>query len=346
MANSYIIMICNIQFPVKSYDDQSFSEDIFERKAIIAWDIQDINRVIPLYIQQDDEVRNNAPLPEIIWFYTSWALCSTKLTLDSQLNDTSLRYFIYDLKRESYYSFGSIYTVSHAYIQHATEDYAQVIILHLNPADMIVRDESATMAGGKSVGIRVHWHSYIFDTKHSTGLEDHSGEIIMPYCDNPTIHGEGYGRGLMLVTIYDAKDPFIRIGGAMPHAMLALVRVPNHSLPQNSISRRRRSRFDETIGKVIWIQPIATDIVLPLYSQNIIVVQQYGKIDILSDTDSKIVRQFDCNIYKPLRPIIGPYCFLVCRNNDNFIINVETGGKFSASCQATASQEALHHNTY
>jgi hypothetical protein len=39
VINRYIIMRCIIHFPVKSDgDDQSFSEDICKRKAIIVWD--------------------------------------------------------------------------------------------------------------------------------------------------------------------------------------------------------------------------------------------------------------------------------------------------------------------
>jgi hypothetical protein len=74
--------------------------------------------------KQNDEVREDIPLPELMWLYTGWILGSTQLASDNQLNGTSHKYFVYDLKREYYYSFGSVYTVSHAYIQSATEDYA------------------------------------------------------------------------------------------------------------------------------------------------------------------------------------------------------------------------------
>jgi hypothetical protein len=47
MTNIYIIIKCNIHFPMKSDKDDHSSKDIYERKAIIAWDIRDINRVIP-----------------------------------------------------------------------------------------------------------------------------------------------------------------------------------------------------------------------------------------------------------------------------------------------------------
>jgi hypothetical protein len=40
------------------------------------------------------------------------------------------------------------------------------------------------------------------------------------------------------------------------------------------------------------------------------------------------VRQFDCAIYEILSPIIGPYCHLLGHDNDNFIINIETGVTF------------------
>jgi hypothetical protein len=273
MANRYIIARCIVYLLVKSdEDEQSSLGDIYERKAIIAWNAKDISRMILLYIQQDDEAENDAPLPEIMWFYTGWVLCSTRAASNSRFNGASHKYFIYDLKREHYYSFGSAYVSSDAYIQSATEDYAQAIILHFNSADMVVRNESSAITDGKAVGLRVHWHSYVFDSEHSEGLEDHSGEIIVPYCDNPMLHGKRYGPGLSIITIYDAKNPFTRVGGTEPHAMLALVRVPDHSLPQNSISRRRRSCCNGAIGEVIWIQPIATKLTQGLYSQNLIVV--------------------------------------------------------------------------
>jgi hypothetical protein len=41
-----------------SDDDQSSSEDICKRCSIITWDVRDINRVITLYTQQYDEVRD------------------------------------------------------------------------------------------------------------------------------------------------------------------------------------------------------------------------------------------------------------------------------------------------
>jgi hypothetical protein len=329
MVNHYIIIQCVIQLPVKSdEDDQISSEDIRERKAIIVWDAKDRSRMFPLYIQQSDEARDDEPLPEITWFYTGWVLGSTQLASDGQPDATSRRYFIYDLKRELHYSFGSVYTNSYAYIQAATEDYVQVIILYLDSADMMVRDESHAITDGKPFGLRVHWHSYAFDNEHSESLEDHSGEIIMPYCNNPMVYSERYGPGLSIIVIYDAEDPLAYVGGIMPHAMLALVRVPDHSLPQNGISHRRRSRRDGAIGEVIWTQPIATKLVQGSYSQNLIVVQGYIRIDILSGTDGKIVRQINYTTYVLLRPIIGPYFYLPGSNNGNFIINIETGEKF------------------
>jgi hypothetical protein len=140
---------------------------------------------------------------------------------------------------------------------------------------MVVRDESPVVVDDKPVGLRIHWHSYIFDTEHSVSLEDCGGETIMPYCDNPRIEGQRYGPGLMMAIIYNAGDPEVRSGGTESHAMLALVRVPDHSLFQNSISHHRRSRHGGAIGEVIWAQSIATDIVMSLHSQNLIIVQRY-----------------------------------------------------------------------
>jgi hypothetical protein len=62
-----------------------------------------------------------------------------------------------------------------------------------------------------------------------------------------------------------------------------------------------------------------------LYSQNLIAVQQIGKIDILSGTDGKIVRQFDYHIHSLYGSIIGPYCYLRGYRNNSLMINVETG---------------------
>jgi hypothetical protein len=332
ISNSYVIVRCLIHVPEESSDyDQSSSVEIHERGAIIAWDIRDVSRVIPIYIQQYDEARSNVFLPELICNYDDWVLCSTKFVSGSQLNDASHRYFVYDLKRKSYHPFGPIYTPSHVYFQATTKNYAQVITLHFNSTDMEVRHENPAMEDDRPTELRLHWHSYIFDDEHNTSLEDHSGEIIVPYCDNPTIDCQKYGPGLAMITIYDAKDPLVHIGGSQQHAMLALVRVPNHSLPQNGISRRRRARYNVAVGKVVWIQPIATKYAHPLYSQNLIVVQQDSKFDILSGTDGKIVHQLDCDIYNIFEPIIGPYCYLLDCNNNGFIVNVETGETFQHS---------------
>jgi hypothetical protein len=181
ITNYYIIMRCNIRFPEKSEnDDQPSSEDIYERKAIIAWDVRDINRIIPIYIQKDDEVRDNAPLPGFVCPYPPWILGFTHIVSDSQPNNTSYRYFIYNFDRKSYYPFGPIYTHSDAHIQSATEYYVQIIILHFNSDDMEVSDKGTAITDDKPAGLRVHWRSYIFDDEHSAGLEGHNGEIIMP----------------------------------------------------------------------------------------------------------------------------------------------------------------------
>jgi hypothetical protein len=330
IINHYIFIQCNIHLPVKSdKDDQSSSEDIYERKAIIAWDIQDINRVIPLYIQQDNEVRDDTSLPELIDFYMDRALGFTQLASDNQSGDASRKYIVYDLKRESHYSLGSSYTTSHTYIQSATEDYAQVITLYFNSDDMIARDESPAVKDDEPTGLRVHWHSYIFDDEHS--LEGQGGEIIMPYCDNPRIDGQRYGPGLMMVMIYDAENTSILSEGTKPFATLALVRVPDHSLPQNGISRCRRALRDGAIGEVIWTQPIATKHAQLLYSQNLIVVQRFFEFDILSGSDGKIVRQFDLGTLCMLMPVIGPYCYLLNFNYDSYIIDIETEMVFQHS---------------
>jgi hypothetical protein len=332
MANRYIVMRCIVHFPVKSNRyDQFSSEDIYQRKAIIVWDAKDMSRMIIPYVQQDDEAKNNAPLPESMDFYMCWGLGFTELASDSQPYNTGYRYFVYDLKRGFYYSFGPFYTASHAYIQYATKDYAQVIVLHLDSDNMVARHENFATVNDKPAGLRIHWHSYIFDDKYSTSLGDDDGEIIVPYCANPMIHGQTYGPGLSLIMIYDAKGPSIHSKDTEPDIMLTLVRVPDHSLPQNSISRHRRSRYDGAIGKVIWIRPITTSDVCSVYSQNLIVAKQDNKIDILSGTDGKIVRQLDCTIYDILRPIIGPYFHLLDRNNNNLIVNIETGEIFQRS---------------
>jgi hypothetical protein len=137
----------------------------------------------------------------------------------------------------------------------------------------------------------------------------------------------------MMVMIYNGEDPETRSDGTEPHVMLALVRVPNHSLPQNSISRYRRSRLDGAIGEVIWIQPIATNNVRSLYSQNLIVVKQGSRFDVLSGTDGKIVRQFDVADHRIFGTIIGPYCYLQDHNYDSFIVNMETGEIFQHSAK-------------
>jgi hypothetical protein len=326
-TDRYIILWCYIHFPVKSDKDDQSTEDIYKRKAIIAWDIQNINRTIPIYIQKDAEVRNDAPLPRLVRTYTLWILGFTRTVSDSQSDNVGHRYFIYDLDRESCHHFGPIYTYSGADIQTATEEYAHVITFHFN-SDNMNGDKSSAIAEDKPASLRMLWQSYIFDNENISGLEDHNGEIIMPYRDNPMIYSQPYGPGLMMVMIYSAEDSEIHDDDTEPPVMLALVCVPEHSVPQNSISRCRRSRRDGAIGEVIWIQPIATNIVRPLYSQNLIVVQGCDRTDILSDTDGKIVRQIDCATYELLRPIIGPYFYLPDSNNDNFIRNVETGEKF------------------
>jgi hypothetical protein len=335
VSNRHVVMECTIN--KSSNSDKPSSGEIYKRNAIIAWDIQNISKVVPLYIQRDDEANARAYLTRLS-FCGDWILGLIYLS-HHRFRDTSHRYFIYDFKRASHYSFGSVYTFSHAHIQSATEDYAQVIVLHFNLDDMEVWDEDFTMTNDKPSGLRIHWQSYIFDDEHEVSLEDHSGEIIIPYCNAPTIYGESYGPGLMMVIIYDDIEPEIH-GDTEPHDMLALVRVPDHSLPQTSISRRRRSRFDGAVGEVIWIQPIASSLVLPLYSQNLIVVNQFGKIDILSGIDGKIVRQFDLAIngIGILKPIIGPYCYLRVRDN-GLIVNVETGETFRHNNAPRLSEE-------
>jgi hypothetical protein len=330
MTSHYIIMWCDIHFPEKfDDDDQPSLEDIYERKAIIAWDAKDINRIIPIYIQKDDEVRNNIPLPVFVCTCPPWALGFTHPVSDSQSNDTrSYRYFIYNFDQASYHHFDPIYTDSDAHVQSASKDYIQVIILHFDSNNMEVGGKSFVIANGKPASLRIHWHSYIFDNEHSTISEDHNGEIIMPYCDNPRIYSQAHGPGLMMVMIYDAQDPETRSDDTEPPVMLALVRVPDYSLSRNSISRHRRLYRDRAIGEVVWIRPIATNDVRSLYNQNLIVVTQGSRFDVLSAIDGKLVRQFDLATHRIFGPIIGPYCYLQDHNHDGFIVNMETGEIF------------------
>jgi hypothetical protein len=329
MTNRYIIMSCDIHSPIKSEkDDQSSSEDIHKRKAIIAWDARDVNRIFPIYIQKDEEARDNVPLPGFICTCPPWILGFTDIVSDSQPNNTSYRYFVYNFDRESYSPFGPIYTShSDTNIQSATEDYIQVIILHFD-SDMEVSGKSSAIADVKPASLRVHWHSYIFDDEHSTGLKTHGGEIMMPYCDNPRIYSQPHGPGLMIVMIYNARGPETRSDGTEPQVMMALVRVPDYSLPQNSISRYRRVHHNVSIGEVIWIQPVATNVVRSLYSQNLIVVTQGSRFDVLSATDGRLVRQIDVAAHRIFDSIMGPYCYLKDHNYDSFIINMKTGESF------------------
>jgi hypothetical protein len=349
MTSHYIIMWCDIHFPEKfddddDDDDQPSLEDIYKRKAIIAWDAKDINRIIPIYIQKDDEVRNNIPLPVFVCTCPPWALGFTHPVSDSQSNDTrSYRYFIYNFDQASYHHFDPIYTDSDAHVQSASKDYIQVIILHFDSNNMEVGGKSFVIANGKPASLRIQWHSYIFDDKHSAGLEDHSGEIIMPYCDNPGIYGLAHGPGLMMVMIYNTRGPETRSDGTEPPVILALVRVPDHSLPQNNISRHRRSRRAGTIGEVIWIQSIATTDVRSLYSQNLIVVKQGSRFDILSDIDGKRVRQFDVGAPCIIKTIIGPYCYLQDHNYNSFIINMETKEIFQHNAKLQSLKKRQRH---
>jgi hypothetical protein len=353
ITNNFIFIVCTIHTNDKSDgDDQSSSEKTCEHGAIIAWDIRDISKDIPFYFLYN-EVKDDTPLPRLMYSCDDWALCSRRLAsngrpddvveiaLDSQSadstepasnsqpEDTSHRYSICDLKRKSYYTFGPIYTNSHAHFQSTTEDCAQVITFYLDPADMAVKHDDSAMTGDKPAGLRVHWHSYIFDDEHSTSLEDHGGEIIIPYYSNdPKISSLRYGPGLALVLIHD-REPMAYDGDMEFYAVMALVRIPDYSLPQNSISRRRRIYHDRTIGEVIWMRPLYGHDVLTLYSQNLIVVEQNGGLDILSATDGKIVRRVDYPEYYHsylLGSIIGPYCYV--SGSDNLIINIETGETF------------------
>jgi hypothetical protein len=321
-----------------------FFKDSCAHATIIIWDIRDVSRVIPCYIPYHKAMNNGGHFPKVTYRCGDWILCHIKPDLDSQSDDSigfasdnqsgdmRHRYSICDLKRKSYYPFGPIYSISTAYIQAATEDYAQVIILYLNSDDMMIKHEDSAVTDDKPAGLRIHWHSYIFDDEHSTSLEDHGGEIIIPYYyDNPLMCGQIYGPGLSLILVCNrnAPNPGSPGYGTEPHAMLALVRVPDHSLPQNSISHRRRSRYGGAIGEVIWIQPIAGSHVHPLYSQNLIVVK-HGKIDILSGTDGRIVRQFSDN-HDILVPIIWPYYCSQGYGGDIFILNIETKKTFQHS---------------
>jgi hypothetical protein len=353
ISDSYAIMKCTLSVNSESNnDDQSkssrggrvSSEKIYRRAAILAWNIQDVSRVIPLYIQPDDEARSNAPLPKLMEFRDNWILGSINLPSKKRRDNTRHKYIIFDLKRQSYYSFGSIYTSSNAHIQYVTEDYAHVITLYINSDDMKVRKKDLMMTGDKPTGLRLHWHSYIFDDEHDTSLEDDGGEIVLPYYyDHPIIESRIYVPGLMLVTIYDDESSSSRRKGTKSHPILALVRVPHHGLPQHNISRHCHARYAGAIGEVVWMQPIATKYVIPLPSQNMIAVQQYGKIDFLNDTDGKIVRQFDCAVYNILEPIIGPYCYLLDRDKNSFIVNIETGEKFQHSIKLRPPKK--HINT-
>jgi hypothetical protein len=331
LTNNFVFTPCKLYEPVtidkSGGDDQSSSTWYLVRNASIVWDIRDASKEFPFYVWYD-EVTDTRYLLRVVCSCDDWVLCYRPPVSDSQSNVTGHRYFICDLKRKSYYHFGPNYTISRAYFQAATDDFAQVIILYYNPDDIIFKHEASAMTDDKPVGLRVHWHSYVFDNEHNTSLEEYSGEIIMPYCDCATLRGKRYGPGLMLVTMFNAKDPEVLIGGPDQRVTLALVRVPDYSLPQTSISRYRRSRCGGAVGEVIWIQSVATHLELPLYSQNLIVTQQGDNINILSGTDGKIVHRFNPIIYERFSPIIGSYCYLVDRDHNHFVINMETGEAF------------------
>jgi hypothetical protein len=330
ITDHFVFMRCTTSI-IDEFDggDQYSSKEGCVYITIIVWGVRDISRTIPchiLYNEATDDAHHPVPV------YTR---CYTKVASDSHLSDESLRYSILDLKRKSCYLFGPIYNARYAYIQTFTDDYVQIIILYHNSNDMMVKHEGSVKADNKPVGLCIHWHSYIFDDEHDVSLEDLDDEIIIPYYyDKHLVVGERYGPSLSIITICN----WAALGNSedssddeKPYAVLALVRVPDHSLSRNSISYHRRSRYDGAIGEIIWAQPIATLCVSPLYSQNLIMVKDDSKIDIISGTDGKIVRQFDCAVYEVLRPIIGLYCHLLGYNCDNFIINIETEETFRHS---------------
>ncbi|RKP10378.1 hypothetical protein THASP1DRAFT_27861 [Thamnocephalis sphaerospora] len=310
--------------------------DRVEYGAILVWENNGADNVMPLFVQSEEEARADAKMPTSMGMYDDWIL--TKWTQSppetsghggasaTKDDDVLCSYDVYDLKRRLWRQCTSRPAYrSHAHLQAVTKDYAHILVFHSesNPEEMVEVPDGITGEMASVAMLRIQWASYMLDDQQQHGRRVWDGHIMVPKWSNPTLDAQEYGPGLALLTVYDPDDPDIHSGGPVAHAQLCLVSVPSRSSERYDCGRN--TLFQGPTGQLIWSRPVATTIITPLFSERLIIVQQYRLFDVLDAHDGSMLHQIPCEPYLMFAPILGPICVLLnCPDNNSSLVNMAT----------------------
>ncbi|KAI9593480.1 hypothetical protein BDF19DRAFT_447891 [Syncephalis fuscata] len=306
----------------------------YNRNTILVWANAGNSSPNIVYFQPIDYSCKELGRPKLINIYNDWAFFKTR-----NCNDSYQRFDLFDLDGNRWAKGPNmkIYN-SDACIQFASRHQCQLLVWKKlstfiknkgeSRADYIQRLENLDSI---ILSLDLQWKVFNAQKDQYQCEMILSGRVSIPYCPSASIKVKTYTEKMCLIIVFGREeDKSKRTDNGTFKASLSLF-VLGRLLPNDSAQSIFDARdYDKLLpidssdkGRVLWTRTIASKTIKQLYSEKLIVVQSYKKLDVLNARDGSLLRSIA----------------LLGKKHDNFwFIDMHTGRIYNPPDQFTGKK--------
>ncbi|RKP09047.1 hypothetical protein THASP1DRAFT_23061 [Thamnocephalis sphaerospora] len=257
-----------------------------------------------------------------------------------EMPDVMCRYQVYNMEDEHWYAstVGKLKT-SFSMLQHVSMRHLEILTVHMSRVE--ATDQPTGSIQGTAVDtcdnrhcdkrlIRLDWelNKLSYETKASQLMR--TGAIHLPPWQHPSVETREFGPTMTLAIIYDVDDKYIYGGGAEPHALLSLFALDKSLDGSPEFQDAAQQALAQS--RTMWVRFVETVFFTSLYSEELVVSQQFRRFDVLSALDGTLLRKISCEPYNAFGPILGAFCGLQDGiNGENWLVDMSNGEKYLPS---------------
>ncbi|KAI9594957.1 hypothetical protein BDF19DRAFT_423006 [Syncephalis fuscata] len=306
------------------------------RNAIVVWPNAGYSPSYFIYLKHKAKDNRISAVPNLVNIYDNWILFQTvyKQSPYQKINlfDLDRNQWIEGPRLLQHYSCTSVQFTSPEQCQLLT----WTIIRNYVDSDTdstLSNTQNFQNANNDKQLLRIEWELFDIQKGQSQCNKILSDKIIIPYSPDALIQAEMYSEKMCLMVICDTKDMSSRIRDGTFSALLSLF-VFDKFTSKDSL----QSLFDardygqsrpidgSDQGRILWSRSITNSVITTLYSEKLIIVRNYGRLDVLSAQDGNLLRSINCPFHTRLSPFLGPLCAMLNGNyGHNWLVDVHTG---------------------
>ncbi|KAI9593340.1 hypothetical protein BDF19DRAFT_167191 [Syncephalis fuscata] len=263
------------------------------REAIAVWSNAGYLPPNFIYLEDRNNGRKEPNTPYLVDIYNNWILFQTK-----DIQDSYNQFYLLNLNRNKWAE-GPRYKHdydSYANIQFTSCNQCQLLVWKVigNPVKtentfMVASTQNPQNIGNDQQSLCIEWDLFNFQQKQSPYETVLSGRVTIPYYSNATIKTEMYSRSTCLIIAFDlgCKPDFgCNTTFKASLSLFGLGKLSSNNYLQSLFDANDCNQLlpinSSDQGHIVWSRIIDSRVITKLYSEKLIVVQNYKTFDVLN----------------------------------------------------------------